>query len=176
MAGSWLSCLLGPGGWQVISGSRPEGRGSAILWHPAGAVGARLLLSSVLLYAGLSKAGHAGELARIVYGYRILHPDLVNLAAITLPWIELSAGALLLVGLLRPSAAVVAGGLLGAFIVAVGLAMARGIEAPCGCFSLALTGERIGWWLLARDGILALLGVYLVLHPARCLEMDSLLG
>ena len=136
---------------------------------------ARLLLAGVLLYAGLGKVGHTGELARVVYGYRILHPDLLNLAAMTLPWVEILTGALLLLGLLRPSAAAVSCGLFSAFIVAAGLAMARGIETPCGCFSMASTSERIGWGLLVRDGILALLSALLILHPSSFLEIDALL-
>lgn len=156
-------------------GVRTGRAGSGLLWHPGGAMVARLLLAAILLYSGLAKAGHTGELARIVYGYRILHPDLLNLAAMTLPWLELLTGALLLVGLLRPSAAVVACGLFSAFMIAAGLAMARGIDAPCGCFSVAWTSERIGWGLLARDGVFALLSGHLIVHPSRFAEMDALL-
>lgn len=155
---------------------RVGGAGRDLLRHPAGAFAARLLLASVLLYAGLAKVGHAADLARIIYGYRLLHPELVDLAGMTLPWLEMLTGVLLLLGLLRPSASAVACGLFVGFVIAAGLAMARGIDAPCGCFSVGSASERIGWELLARDGLFALLSGYLVVHPSRFAEMDALLG
>ncbi|NIM05269.1 MAG: DoxX family membrane protein [Armatimonadetes bacterium] len=148
---------------------------SRILLHPIALVVARLTLAAVLLYAGIHKVSHTGELARIIYGYRLLHPELVNLVAMTLPWIELLTGATLLLGLLRRSGAVVACALFGVFILAAGLAMARGIDIPCGCFSVAATSERIGWGLIVRDVVFALLGAYLIFVPLRFAEIDSLL-
>jgi len=138
-------------------------------------VAVRLLIGGVLLYSGLQKVGHVENLARIVYGYRVVHPELVNLVAMTLPWLEMLVGALLLLGLLRRSSAVGATGLFGVFVIAVGLAMARGIDAPCGCFSVAAGGERIGWLVLSRVSVLALLSAYLVFHPSRFAEVDALL-
>ncbi len=150
-----------------------ERKGSRLWNHPAGALGLRLLLAGVLLYAGLHKVGHSADLARIIYGYRLLHPELVNLAGMILPWLEILTGLLLALGLLRRSSAVVACGLFIAFMAAAGLAMARGIDAPCGCFSVASASERIGWGLLARDGLFALLSGCLIVHPSRFAEMDT---
>ncbi|UCH35926.1 MAG: DoxX family membrane protein [Armatimonadota bacterium] len=146
------------------------------LWHPAGAVAARLVLGGIFLYSGVSKIGHVADLARIINGYRILHLEMVNFPALTLPWLEIIVGAMLLLGLLRRSSALVSCGLYGVFIIAVGLAMARGIESPCGCFSVAAESERIGWQVLVRDVFLGLLSAYLVVHPSRFAEVDALLG
>jgi uncharacterized membrane protein YphA (DoxX/SURF4 family) len=150
------------------------GRGVSLLWHPAGAVVVRLLLGGVWLYAASHKVGHTGDFARMIYGYRVLHPELVNLAAITMPWMEVVTGALLVVGLLRRSAALVSCGLFAVFVVAIGLAMARGIDAPCGCFSVEPGTDPIGWVTLLRAGVLALLSAYLIFHPSRVAELDAL--
>ncbi len=158
----------------MTQAAQAEGAGRHLLWHPAGAVAARLVLAAILLYAGLGKIGHTGDLARIIYGYRVLHLELVNLAGMTLPWLETLAGVLLLLGLLRPSTSAVACGLFVAFVIAGGLAMARWIDAPCGCFSVASTSDRIGWGLLARDAVFALLAGYLIAHPSRFAELDGL--
>ena len=153
--------------------SESDGRAAA-LWHPAGAVIVRLLLGGVWLYAASHKVGHAGDFARMVYGYRVLHPDLVNLAAIAMPWMELVTGTLLVLGLLRRSAALVSCGLFAVFVVAIGLAMARGIDAPCGCFSVEAAGDPIGWFTLLRAAALGLLSAYLIFHPSRVAELDAL--
>jgi len=142
--------------------------------HPAWALTARLLLGGILVYSSLHKLGHTADLARIAYGYRLLHPELVNLFAFTLPWLELLTGALLLLGLLRHSAALAAMLIMGGFTLATALAMARGIETPCGCFSLAWTGERVGLGVIVRDTALALVAAYLVWYPYRPAELDRL--
>lgn len=142
--------------------------------HPAWALGARLLLGGTLVYSSLHKIGQAADLARIAYGYRLLHPELVNLFAFTLPWLELLTGALLLVGLLRHSAALTAMLIMAGFTLATAMAMARGIETPCGCFSLAWTGERVGLEVIVRDTALALVAAYLVWYPYRPAELDRL--
>jgi len=157
----------------IDAGGVPRLRGGR-LWRPAGALGARLIVGCVLLYTGLHKVGHIADLARIIHGYRVLYPDLVNLAAMTLAWVEMLVGGLLVIGLLRRSAAVVAAGMFVVFMGAVWLAMLRGIDAPCGCFSVALGSERIGWPVLARDGVLALLCAYLAVHPSNYGALDSL--
>jgi uncharacterized membrane protein YphA (DoxX/SURF4 family) len=158
-----------------MTGTRRSGRAAGLLWHPGAALAARALIGGLFLYTGLHKIGHIADLARIIYSYRLLHMEMVNLAAMGLAWLEVLVGGLLLVGLLRRSAAAVATGMLIAFIGAVWLAMVRGIEGPCGCFSTALGSERIGWPVLARDAVLALLSVYLVWNPHRFAELDMLL-
>ena len=153
----------------------PDSKLQRFLWHPAVAIVVRLLLGGILIYTGLQKLDHPHEFARIISNYRILHPQLVNLPAIILPWLEVMVGALLLLGLLRPSSAVIACGLFALFTLALGLAMARGIASPCGCFSTAANSERIGWGVLLRDCVLVLLSAYLIVHPSRFAELDGLL-
>ena len=145
---------LGPQGRPVTSAPierRPPG--PPLLWHGAGGLLVRLLVGGVLLYAGLHKVGHAADFARLVYGYRLLHTEVLNLVAIAMPWMEVVTGALLVLGLLRRSSGLVACGMFATFVVAIGLAMARGIDAPCGCFSVASESDRIGWATLLRAGL-----------------------
>jgi uncharacterized membrane protein YphA (DoxX/SURF4 family) len=98
------------------------------------------------------------EFARVIYRYQVigpnatLPPQVPNLLAATLPWIELIAGLLLIVGVWRREAALLCGLLLLAFILAVGSTLWRGIDIQnCGCFSLASAGRRAGFGLIAAD-------------------------
>jgi uncharacterized membrane protein YphA (DoxX/SURF4 family) len=103
------------------------------------------------------------EFARVVYRYQIVGPSdrlapvVPNLLAVTLPWIELLAGLLLLLGVWRREAALLCALMLLAFILAVGSALWRGIDLQnCGCFSLSGEGRRAGLGLIAADaGLLA---------------------
>jgi uncharacterized membrane protein YphA (DoxX/SURF4 family) len=132
-----------------------------------------LLVGGILLYAGAQKIGHGGDLATIIASYRVVDPELVNLPAIALPGIEIIVGALLLLGLFRRSAALVAAGIFLAFAVAIALALARGISGPCGCFSSAADSEQMGWSIVVRDGMLLLLTLYLLSSPTSRIEVDA---
>jgi len=116
---------------------------------------------------------HPAEFARLVYGYRILDPSLVNLVGITLPWAELIAGAFLVIGIIPQSSAAVIAGLLGVFIVGGFLALARGLSIQCGCFFPFMGEHKLTWALLVRDAILLVVALQPVMWPssflpARC--------
>lgn len=111
--------------------------------------------------------------ARVVYRYQVVGPDAswpplaANLVAVTLPWVELLAGLLLLCGVWRREAALVVALLLAVFVAAVGSAVARGIDLEnCGCFSLAGEGRRAGALLIASDlGLLAAAALLAFVRP-----------
>jgi uncharacterized membrane protein YphA (DoxX/SURF4 family) len=149
------------------------------LCHPALARLAAVVVGLVFVYASHDKiwkrvgpdpksgqttalSGPA-EFARVVYRYQIvgpsdrLSPAVPNTLAVTLPWIELVAGLLLLFGAWRREAALLCALLLLTFILAVGSALWRGIDLQnCGCFSLSGEGRRAGLGLIAADtGLLA---------------------
>lgn len=100
----------------------------------------RLLVGLVLVYAGATKAAAPREeFALIISYYRILPPDLTLSMAGLLPWAELLIGWSLLLGVMTRYAAAAAGGLFGAFLLALASTVARGFELPnCGCFGDAL--------------------------------------
>jgi putative oxidoreductase len=138
----------------------------AALGHPALGACCRILIGGIFIYTAWPKLLRPDEFARLVYGYRILHPDLVNLAGITLPWIELVAGLFLVIGIIPRSSALVLAGLLGLFIVAGFLALARGLEISCGCFFPFMGDHKLDLSLLARDAILILIALQVVVWPS----------
>jgi len=142
-----------------------EGRRSWV-GHPLVGAVCRLLLGVIFIYTSFPKLLRPGDFARLVYGYQILHPDLVNLVGIMMPWVELAAGAFLVVGILPRSSAGIIAGLLGVFIVAGFLALVRGLEIECGCFFPLMGGHELGWDLLVRDGVLLLPAVQVMVWPS----------
>ena len=141
----------------------------ALLGHPLVGAICRLVLGGIFVYTSFPKLLRPDEFARLVYGYRILHPDLVNLAGVTLPWIELAAGVFLVAGILPQSSAVVVAGLLGVFIGAGFLALARGLEISCGCFFPFMADHGLSWDLLVRDGVLLLFALQVLIWPSSFL-------
>lgn len=114
----------------------------------------RLFVGVVLIYASHDKLGNPQAFADAIGNYRILPDSLVNLAAVTLPWLELFTGLALILGLAAPGAGLVASGLFAVFTAALVSAIARGLDIECGCFKLE-AGSRISYsdiWL--RAGLL----------------------
>jgi uncharacterized membrane protein YphA (DoxX/SURF4 family) len=128
------------------------------LRHPAFHWALAVGLGAIFVYASLDKIAHPADFARIIYHYQILGPNQwlgplpANLLAVTLPWVEVLAGLLLISGAWRREAAAVVSGLLVMFIVAVGWALFQGIDIEnCGCFSVSGEGRGAGIKLLLGD-------------------------
>jgi uncharacterized membrane protein YphA (DoxX/SURF4 family) len=84
--------------------------------------------------------------------YGILPLGLVNLMAITLPWIEIVAGIMLLIGFRSRTAALLVAGMMLVFIAALAIALARGLDMSCGCFaSQGAAEDPISWLTVMRD-------------------------
>lgn len=103
---------------------------------------ARLLVGGVLAYAGAIKIADPQALALSIKAYEVLDPSrhehLIGTLAFVLPWTELIAGALLLLGLRARSAALACACLLGLFTAVLASAAARGLALEsCGCFGEA---------------------------------------
>jgi len=144
-------------------------RAAAWLSHPATGAVCRVLIGGLFIYTSLPKLLRPDEFARLVAGYRILHPDLVNLVGITLPWVELIAGAFLVIGILPQSSAALISALLVLFMAAGVLALARGLEISCGCF-FPIGGDRLTWTTLLRDAVLPALALQPLLWPSTFLS------
>lgn len=94
----------------------------------------RLLLGGVFLWAGVVKALDVPAFAGQVAAYQLL-PYAWNYAvAATLPYIELLAGALLLVNARVKPAALLTALLNALFVVVLFSVLARGLDIDCGCF------------------------------------------
>jgi len=117
---------------------------------------ARIAVGVLFAWAGLAKIGDPRAFAEQVHNFRLLPVALENLAAMTLPWIELVAAMALIFGVRARAGAVLATALLGVFTAAVLSALARGLDIDCGCFGTA-DASRVGWEKVGQN--LAMLGL-----------------
>jgi uncharacterized membrane protein YphA (DoxX/SURF4 family) len=151
---------------------------SRLLRHPRVHLTLRLLLGGLFVWASLDKIANPAAFARIVYQWQIGGPVASNLVAVTLPWVELTAGALLVAGVWKRASALVLALLLVVFLGAAGAVLARGIDVEnCGCTSVlhAETASSwppawtrgVGWFLVTRNVLLLGAAILLATEARR---------
>jgi len=125
----------------------------------------QLALGVFFVVAALPKIVDPPSFAHMIYNYRIVPGMLVNLAALTMPWIELLAGLALILGIWRGTARTIIAALLLTFITAIGINLARHNPIDCGCFDVTAANktraERIDdmHFVIYRDlGMLLMVG------------------
>ena len=118
---------------------------------------ARVVLGLLFAWAALAKIGDGRAFAEQVHNFRLLPVALENLAAMTLPWIELVAAMALVLGVRARAGAVIATAMLTVFTAAVLSALYRGLDIGCGCFGTSdLT--RVGWAKVGQNLAMLALG------------------
>lgn len=133
----------------------------------------RLILGVVFVIAAYGKLLHPDVLVSTVINYNILPLGMAKLFAYTLPWIEMIAGLMLIIGLGTRGASFALSWLLLSFIIAIWVNIKRGVSMECGCFDIFGMNEKIGSAILIRDIIFLLVTVILVFTKNFVLSVDS---
>ena len=112
----------------------------------------RLIVGGVFVWAGALKIAGPLDFAQSVKNYQVFSHNLAFFIAVTLPWVEVLSGGLLILGLLKRPSALLISLMLAGFIVLVALALLRGIDTSCGCFGSL--NRKADLSLLLADGLL----------------------
>jgi arsenate reductase len=126
----------------------------------------RLFLGLVFIYASWDKILHPAQFAQAVYNYKILPLPMVNIFAIILPWIELIAGAFLILGVFTRGSALIITSLLFIFIIAGVISVSRNLDITCGCFDPA-GSRRVGVNLIIEDSALLLVSIWVMITSMK---------
>ena len=95
------------------------------------------IVAAAFAAAGGFKLLDPARFADDVGHYRLVTPWAAGLAAVYLPWLEITLAAALVAPSTRAAARWLAGGLLLGFCVALTSTLVRGIDLRCGCFGAA---------------------------------------
>jgi len=137
---------------------------------------ARILLGVVLLLAGYLKAKSPAQAQMAVRAYKLLPISIANIFGLALPWLEIGAGVLLIVGIAVRYAALFGGLLMLLFVGAISQAWARGLSIDCGCFGgggQVAAGHTKYLQEILRDLGLTLSAVFLYLNPHGKFGLDK---
>ena len=119
----------------------------------------RLVLGFVFIYAGAEKISDPEGFAISISNYRLVPTSLLNILAITMPWIELVSGVLLLFGIAVKENSTIIFSMLLIFTVAIIISLFRGLSIDCGCFGKS---SQIGM-LKMGENLLMIIGSFLLM-------------
>lgn len=142
----------------------------------------RLFLGGLFALAAFKKLQDPQSFAEAIKGFKVVDPathgHLIVTGAFTMPWVEMVAAVLLILGLWTRAAGVTVVLALGGFIAALISVIARGLDANCSCFGdLSLfCGSEVGWCQVARNLILILPALYLAVRGGGRASMDAATG
>ena len=145
------------------------GRAAAWLAAPA-----RWYLGVLFVGACLHKITDPRGFALDIATYDILPLAMINLAAITLPWIELAAGVMLITGWrVRPASLLIAA-MMVVFLAALLIALARGLDMSCGCFaSQGAEEDPISGLTVLRDMVWLGLALFVLVFDRSLAGVDQ---
>lgn len=122
----------------------------------------RVILGFLFLYASLDKIIYPSKFAEVIYNYRLLPVELVNICAILVPWIEVFIGIMLLIGIWVDASAFMLSSITFVFTFLIISAIFRGLNIECGCFSLDAEGSLVSWKRVIEDIFILIGGLYLI--------------
>jgi putative oxidoreductase len=141
----------------------------------------RLALGGAFVFAAYMKITNVQAFAFAIKGFKIVdtdkHANLIITAAYTMPWVEMIAGVLLILGLKARAASATIGLLLALFIAALLYVIySPAIDADCSCFGKAnlFCDETVGWCQVNRDLIMLVPALYLLVRGGGNLGLDAL--
>lgn len=130
----------------------------------------RIFIATVFIYAGAEKISDPAGFSQSIYNYRLIPNEIVNLLAISLPWIELISGILLFFGIsVRENSAII-GTLLLVFIIAVAISMLRGLDIDCGCF---VKGSPVGWKKIGENLLMTIICLALLVFDSKLFTLNT---
>lgn len=137
---------------------------------------ARLLIGGLFVYASVHKLFDPADFAAAIRNYQLLPAALSNLAAMSLPWVEITAGVFLMLGILTRPSALITTVMMSVFLAAIIFAFATGLDIDCGCFtSAASSSGRIGVYHIVRDSFLLLICLSILLLDKGYFSVAGLL-
>lgn len=134
---------------------------------------ARIIVGGMFIVVGMGKLAQPQTFVEEIANYRMLPEILVNLMAVALPWIEVIAGILFIAGVRIRANATILGGLLIMFIAGVAVAMMRGLDINCGCYS-QIASQKVGWPKILENTGLLLLVIYSYIFPSKRFTLEQL--
>ena len=128
----------------------------------------RIYLALVFIVSGLDKIADLSTFAQSIENYKILPISIVNFIAIFIPWLELVAGAFLLLGIYIKENSVIIITLLTVFTLGIISAILRNLDIDCGCQG-TFDGQKVGLLKIIENVALIVVAYLSIKFPKQVL-------
>ena len=128
----------------------------------------RIYLALVFILSGLDKINDLSGFAQSIENYRLLPISVVNIFAIIIPWIEVVAGGLLLVGIYIRENSIIIFTLLLVFTISIASAVLRNLDIDCGCQG-TFDGQKVGMLKIIENTALIIVSILSIKLPKQVL-------
>jgi uncharacterized membrane protein YphA (DoxX/SURF4 family) len=123
----------------------------------------RIYIGGIFIYASIHKIINPGSFGLDIATYDILPLYLINIVAIILPYLEIVSGILIIIGPFQKEASILITGMMTVFLIALIIAIYKGIDASCGCFaSQSVEEDPISYKTVIRDILWLLIALYVL--------------
>ncbi|MGA3243005.1 MAG: MauE/DoxX family redox-associated membrane protein [Bacteroidota bacterium] len=146
-----------------------------LLDNPYLALLVRVFVGLLFVVSSLEKIVDPAAFAQSIANYKMVPEWLVSLAATILPWLELLCGFSVLFGALTRGSSFLLSAMLVVFTLAVIVALARGLDISCGCFTQDPTAGKIGWLKILQNATLIVLTLFLYFSNSESFTLLQLL-
>ncbi|MBL4590688.1 MAG: DoxX family protein [Phycisphaerales bacterium] len=144
----------------------------------------RVGLGGIFCLAAYTKLGDVQSFAEAIKGFQVVdvenYEHLIVFGAFTMPWVEMIAGVLLILGLWTRAGAAIVSLMLVLFMAALmHVIFDDSISADCSCFGDVKIGgcsSKVGWCQVIRDLVMLVPAVYLVWRGGGVFALDALLS
>jgi uncharacterized membrane protein YphA (DoxX/SURF4 family) len=127
----------------------------------------RVFIGLLFVVSSLEKIVDPASFALSIANYKLLPEWMGAIIATVLPWLELLCGFSLLFGALVRGSSFLLSAMLAVFTLAVVIALARGLDISCGCFTQDPTAGKIGWLKVLENATLIVLTLFLYFSNAE---------
>ncbi len=142
----------------------------------------RVGLGGLFCLAAWTKLGDIQSLAEAIKGFQVVdaktHEHLIVFGAYAMPWVEMIAGVMLVLGLWTRAASAVIALMLVMFTAAlIHVILDDSISVDCSCFGdLKIGGcsASVGWCQVIRDVVMLVPAVYLIWRGGGILALDAI--
>ncbi|MFZ1290100.1 MAG: MauE/DoxX family redox-associated membrane protein [Melioribacteraceae bacterium] len=128
----------------------------------------RIYLALYFILSGLAKINNLEIFTYSIENYRLFPIEFINILAITIPWIEVISGTLLLLGIFIKENALIIASLLMVFTFAVISAVLRNLDIDCGCQG-TLDGQKVGMLKIIENISLFIVAILSIRFPKQVL-------
>lgn len=128
----------------------------------------RIYLALVFILSGLDKINGLDAFAQSIENYRIIPLAFINIIAIIVPWLELVAGGLLLLGFYIKENSTIILTLLLVFTIAIISAVLRNLDIDCGCQG-TFDGQKVGIIKIVENTSLMVVSILSIRLPKQVL-------